>query len=188
MCQKKLLNWNSIIADIDSAKSKLNDTNNKGVRDDLDYLSLGGGRAAAFAGRRYVEILRRILGGDHTNLEHQILAIGSDASDSPPLEERPNADTVELGDPIPVDLTSNSLGIGGQVVIRRQRDAALIAKQYREGAGGVIEGVGVDVGGEKADGEAVVYQFVVGRGGFGRRWGSGEEREAEDEENWRCRH
>lgn len=136
-----------------------------------------------------MEILGRILGGDHTDLEHQILAAGSDAGDPPPLEERPHADPVELRDPILHDFSGDSFGIVGQVVVRRQRDAALTAQPQREVTGGRVKGVGVDVGGDEADGEAVLHQFVVGGGSRrGEGGGGGEEREAEDEEKWRGRH
>lgn len=144
---------------------------------------------AALAGRRDVEILGRILGGDHTDFEHQILAAGSDAGDAPPLEERPHVDPVELRDPILHDFSGDLFGIVRQVVVRRQRDAALTAQPQRESAGGRVKGVGVDVGGDEADREAVLHQFVVS-GGTLRRGAKGgrEEREAEDEEKWRGRH
>nr|GLL47093.1 receptor-like protein kinase FERONIA [Ipomoea trifida] len=56
--------------------------------------------ALALTLRALVEILRRVFGGDHSNLEHQVVAAGSDSGDAPPLEESPDADPVELGDTI----------------------------------------------------------------------------------------
>nr|GMC61386.1 hypothetical protein GOBAR_DD29144 [Ipomoea batatas] len=56
--------------------------------------------ALALTLRALVEILRRVFGGDHSNLEHQVVAAGSDSGDAPPLEESLDADPVELGDTI----------------------------------------------------------------------------------------
>nr|GLL20556.1 hypothetical protein GOBAR_DD29144 [Ipomoea trifida] len=112
--------------------------------------------ALALTLRALVEILRRVFGGDHSNLEHQVVAAGSDSGDAPPLEESLDADPVELGDAIFDDFPGDFLRISRQVVIRRESDAALVVKKQDEAAGGLVNAVTSDACREKADGKSVL--------------------------------
>lgn len=119
--------------------------------------------ALALTLRALVEILRRVFGGDHSNLEHQVLTAGSDSGDAPPLEESPDADPVELGDTILHNIPGDFLRISGQVVIRRESDAALVVKKQDEVAGGLVKTVASDVRGEKSYRKSVFDQLSVSR-------------------------
>jgi hypothetical protein len=52
--------------------------------------NLSRSRVLALATGAFVEVLRGILGGDHPDLEHQVLSAGPYPGDGPPLEEGPN--------------------------------------------------------------------------------------------------
>ena len=108
------------------------------------------------------EVVGGILSGDHTDLEDQIIAAGFDSGDGPPLEESPNPNTVDVGDAAGNDLAGDVLGVGGEVVVRREGDLAVVAEVDGEVAGGGVDGVAEDVGGEEANGEDVVGELRVG--------------------------
>lgn len=95
----------------------------------------------ALASRGLVEILRGVLGGDHTDFKHQVFAGGPDSSDGPPLEKGPDPNPVKLGNPTRHDLAGNSLGIRGQVVVWRESDFARTAEIDVEVAGSLVYGV-----------------------------------------------
>lgn len=111
------------------------------------------------------------------------MTAGSDAGDTPPLEESPDADSVKVPNSIIDYLSGDFVGVGGDVVVRRQRHATRIAEGDGEMAGRAVEGVGLDVGREKADWEAVLHQFIVCGGAALRRDEEDEERESEEREN-----
>nr|GME17798.1 hypothetical protein GOBAR_DD29144 [Ipomoea batatas] len=90
--------------------------------------------ALALTLRALVEILRRVFGGDHSNLEHQVVAAGSDSGDAPPLEESLDA----VFDDFPGDF----LRVSRQVVIRRESD---VVKKQDEAACGLVKAVTSDV-------------------------------------------
>lgn len=107
----------------------------------------------ALARGAIVEILRWILRRDHTDLEDDIIAGGADSGDGPPLEERANPNSLEFRDFSLHDLPGDGVGIGGDVVVRRERDLARAAELDGKLAGGTVHGVARDRGGgEKTDG------------------------------------
>lgn len=102
----------------------------------------------ALALRTFIKILGRVLGGDRTNLKDQIITARFDPSYSPPTEESPNPNSIKVGDAILHNPAGDPLGIGGEVVVRREEEAARFVKVDGEFAGGVVEAVREDVGGE----------------------------------------
>lgn len=76
------------------------------------------------AGRALIEVLGRILSVHRPDLEYQAPAAGPDPCDRPPPEKCPNPDTVQLGYPALHDPSADPLGIGGEVVVRRESDPA----------------------------------------------------------------
>ena len=119
----------------------------------------------ALASRALVEVLRGVLGGDHADLEHQVVAAGPDSGDRPPLEEGPDADAVDHGDFTLDDLSSDFLRVGSQVIVGWEGYLARAAEVNDEVAGGAVDGVVLDGGREETDWEA-----VVGELGVSRRW------------------
>lgn len=95
-----------------------------------------------------LEILRRILSSNHTNLEHQILTVGFNPGNPPPLEESPNTNPIQITNLALNNFASNFLGVGGEVVVRGEGKVALGGEVDGEVAGGGVDGVGGDVGGE----------------------------------------
>lgn len=138
-------------------------------------------RAAALAVRALVEVTGGVLGGDDANLEHQIVAGGAYPSNGPPTEEGLDPDAIEVGYSAVRQLAGDPAGIGGEVVVRGEGDAATVVEVDGEGAGGAVEGVGEDVGGEEADGEPAGPELVVSGTRFKVRiLGEGEEGEGEE--------
>ena len=62
----------------------------------------------------------------------------------PPLEQCTDQNPVELSDLTRNDLSPDCLGIGGEVVVRRESDLAVAAELNREVAGGLVYGVAMD--------------------------------------------
>lgn len=88
-----------------------------------------------------IEILGGVLGGDHADFENDVVAGGSDSGDGPPLEERANPNSVELRHATLHDLPGDGVGVGGDVVVGRERDFARAAESDGEIAGGLVDGV-----------------------------------------------
>lgn len=101
----------------------------------------------ALASGAFVEVLRGVLGGDHPDLENQVLAAGPYPGNGPPLEEGPNTNPVDLGNPTGHDLSGDPLRVRGQVVVRRKSDFARAADVDEEVAGGFVYGVSLNSGG-----------------------------------------
>lgn len=106
----------------------------------------------ALARGAIVEILRWILRRDHTDLEDDIIAGGADSGDGPPLEERANPNSLEFRDFSLHDLPGDGVGIGGDVVVRRERDLARAAELDGKVTGGTVHGVAQDGGGGEKTG------------------------------------
>lgn len=111
--------------------------------------------------RSLVEILGRVLGRDDANLKDQIIAGGTNPSDGPPLEESPNPNAGKAGDVAMDNLAGDLGGVGGQVVVGREREFAGVAEIDGKFSRGLIDGVVYDVGGKKTDWKAVVAEFSV---------------------------
>ena len=114
--------------------------------------------------RTLIKILRRVIRSHHPDLKHQIITTNFNPRDPPPLKKSPNPNSVKFRNPILDDLAGDFLGIGGEVVVRREDEAAGAAEVDGEVAGGTVEVVGEDAGGEKSDGEAVVGEDGVSSG------------------------
>lgn len=118
-------------------------------------------RPAPVALGNLIKLPGRKLGRSNPNLNHQIIAAQSDPRDRPPPEESPNPNPIQFRD-LPVDeLPRDPLRVGGEVV-GRQREAAVAVEQDGEVAGGAVEGIGGDVGGQQAGGEAAGLELAVG--------------------------
>ena len=116
-----------------------------------------------------IEFIGRVLRGDHPNLKDQVVTAGFDPGDGPPLEESPNPNPVELGNAAGDDLPRDAAAVGGEVVVRRERDLALVTETDEEVSGGFVDGVADDVDGEEPDREAVLVELRVGGGRRRRR-------------------
>lgn len=116
----------------------------------------------AITSKGVIEVLGRILGGDRSDLEDQVVAARPNSSNRPPPEEGSNPNPVQFSDPALDDSPLNPLRVGGQVVIWRKRHTARAAEVNVEIAGGSVDGVGSDVGGEKSDRESVISELRVG--------------------------
>lgn len=114
-----------------------------------------------FTNGSLVEILGRVLGRDDANLKDQVIARGTNSSDRPPLEESPNPNASKAGDVAVDNLAGDFRGVGGQVVVGRQREFAGVTEIDRELSRGLIDGVVHHVGGKKTDWKAVVAEFSV---------------------------
>lgn len=99
---------------------------------------------AALASRALVEVLRGVLGGDHADLEHQVVAARPNPSNRPPLEEGSDANPIDLGDFALYDLAGDLLRVRGQVVVGRERHLARAAEVDDKVAGGPVQGVVFD--------------------------------------------
>ncbi|RXI05933.1 hypothetical protein DVH24_017975 [Malus domestica] len=119
---------------------------------------------AALASGALFEVLSGVLDGDRADLEHQVVTARPDSGDWLRPEEGPDADTVDLGDFAHDDLSGDFLRVGGHVV-GREGDLARAAEVDDEVAGGAVDGVVLDGGGEESDWEA-----VVGEVSMCRRW------------------
>ncbi|KAF4362963.1 hypothetical protein F8388_020479 [Cannabis sativa] len=80
-------------------------------------LTLLGSRVLSLTSQDLIKVLGRVLDRNTTDLEHQIVATGF-------YPESPNSNPIELRDSTLIDVTGNNLGVGGQVVIRRESDLA----------------------------------------------------------------
>ncbi|KAF4352033.1 hypothetical protein G4B88_027498 [Cannabis sativa] len=80
-------------------------------------LTLLGSRVLSLTSQDLIKVLGRVLDRNTTDLEHQIVATGL-------YPESPNSNPIELRDSTLIDVTGNNLGVGGQVVIRRESDLA----------------------------------------------------------------
>ena len=121
-----------------------------------------------------MEILGRVLGRDDANLKDQIIAGGTNPSDGPPLEESPNPNAGNTGDATVDNLARDFGGVGGHVIIGREREFAGVSKINEEVSRGTVDGVVDDIGGKKTDWKAVAAEFSVSSGeigiqSFGRR-------------------
>lgn len=95
----------------------------------------------ALASGALVEVLRRVLGRDHSDLENDVVAGGPYSGDGPPLEERANPNPFELRDFTLHDPPRDGFGVRGDVVVRRERDLARAAEPDGEIARGLVHGV-----------------------------------------------
>jgi hypothetical protein len=103
----------------------------------------------------------------------------SNTGDGPPGEEGPDTDAAEPGDAALVKPPREALVEGGEVVPRRQHDAAGAFEVHREVLGPGVEHVALHVGREEPPREAPEVELVI-RGGSGR-CGEVRAREREDE-------
>lgn len=100
-----------------------------------------------------IEILRWILRRDHADLEDDVVAGGADSGDRPPLEERANPNSVKFGDFPLHDFPGDGVGVGGYVVVRRERDFARATELDGKLTGGAVHGVSkYGCGGKKTRG------------------------------------
>lgn len=103
--------------------------------------NLSRSRVLTLASWALIEILRRILGRDHTHFKHYVIAARANPSDRPPLKEGPNPYTIKLCHFTLDNLSGDLLRVGGDVVIRRERDLARTAKLDEKIAGGLVDSI-----------------------------------------------
>lgn len=102
-----------------------------------------------------VKILRRVLSRDHADFKNQVVTGGLNPGNVPPLKEGPDLNTVQLSNLVRSNGPRNFRGEVTEVVVGRQEEFTRAREVESEVAGGGVEVVGGDGGGEEADGEVV---------------------------------
>ncbi|KAJ7973891.1 Stromelysin-1, partial [Quillaja saponaria] len=100
--------------------------------------NLSGSRVPALTSRALIEIIGRVLSRDHSDFKDQVVAVGPNPSDGPPLKEGPNPYAIEFGNPTHDNFSSDFLRVGSQVVIRRESNLARITQVNREVTGRLV--------------------------------------------------
>ncbi|KAG2396884.1 uncharacterized protein HKW66_Vig0231600 [Vigna angularis] len=115
-------------------------------------LTFSSRRVLAPARGAIIEILRWILRHHHADLEDDIVVGGADSGDRPPLEECANPNSVKFRNLPLHDFPRDGVGVGGNVVVRRELDFARATELDGKLPAGPVHGISQDGGGGKKTG------------------------------------